>query len=330
MAAAVAVGVVLAVAVLAGAAARLRNMSLEMAEHRGRLAAQAPLRPQPPGPAGRDPPPPPPGRRGTRARPWIHHGQRAPSPPDRHPGPGPADQVPGKGSGAAAVADSGAAGESGVGKARGGRAGGRQSGRPAGRAGSGGLLAGLRSGTSAAVRRRGLHSVCGGRRRRLLRVGGLGIVAGFAAGGAWKGTTHWSWWPGRPCSWPPSNASSRWPRRWTIRPAGQLPRPARPVAIASLAVPTVVLAVATAVASASPPPARCPGGAMLVVVIPATRRRVAGARQPGARTGQRPELMSRYPVPEARDPSSWPARASPPAWPIAGVAAAPGRRRRST
>src|SRR5207244_12120361 len=44
-------------------------------------------------------------------------------------------------------------------------------------------------GPGAAVRRRGLHSLLRWPTTRVLRVAALGLVAGFAAGGAWKGTT---------------------------------------------------------------------------------------------------------------------------------------------
>jgi hypothetical protein len=278
LAVAIAVGVVLAVAVLAGATARLGHMSLEMAEHRGRLAAQLRfalslqdlravilLRRRL---AAEEP----------RARPWISVGggrrrRRA--------------TVPGE------------AGGSGAGPAVGGLAG--QLDAPV----RGGLLAGLRSGTSAAVRRRGLHSVLRWPATRLLRVVGLGIVAGFAAGGAWKGTTPLVVVAGAALfvaaldALEPLAQEMDHPTRRDSYPV----LPAR-LAIASLAVPTAVLAVATAVGVGIAIAALgVPAAPMLVVVIPATAAAVAGGTaslvlEPVSAA----ELMSRYPVPEAAGP----------------------------
>ncbi|HEV7535245.1 MAG TPA: hypothetical protein VGP90_06395, partial [Acidimicrobiia bacterium] len=194
---------------------------------------------------------------------------------------------------------SGEAGGSGAGPAVGGLAG--QPDPPA----RGGLLAGLRSGTSAAVRRRGLHSVLRWPATRLLRVGGLGIVAGFAAGGAWKGTTPLVVVAGAALfvaaldALEPLAQEMDHPTRRDSYPV----LPAR-LAIASLAVPIAVLAVTTAIGvgiatavlgvSAAP---------MLVSVIPATAAAVAGGTaslvlEPVSAA----ELMSRYPVPEAAGP----------------------------
>ena len=120
----------------------------------GPAGGPAPLRSQPAGPPGRDPAPPPPGRRRTPGPPLDPLGD------GRRHRPAPAEL------GWERIAPAGQP-------------------EPV----RGGLLAGMRNRTSAAVRRRGVHSVLRWPATRLLRVGGLGIVAGFAAGGAWKGTT---------------------------------------------------------------------------------------------------------------------------------------------
>ena len=244
VAVAIVVAVVLAGAVLAAAAARLGDMSLEAAEHRGRLAAQLRfalslqdlravvlLRRRL---AAEEP----------RPRPWLRV----------------------------------------EGRARG---------------------AGRSDGVSVAVRRRGFQSLLRWPVTRILRVAGLGIVAGFAAAGAWEGTTPLVMVAG---------AALFVAALDTLEPLAQeMDHPSRrdsfPVApgrlaTAALAVPTVALAVtsaigvviAVAVLGVSP-------GPMLIAVIPATAGAVAGGTaslvlEPVSAA----ELMSRYPVPEAAGP----------------------------
>lgn len=271
MAVAIAVGVVLGVALLAAGAVRLGHMSLEMAEHRGRLAAQLRfalslqdlravilLRRRL---AAEEP----------RARPWIRlaDGRRSKK---------------GNTVGGGWVRTAPATPEAPV---------------------RGGLLAGMRNRTSAAVRRRGVHSVLRWPATRLLRVGGLGVVAGFAAGGAWKGTTPLVVVAGVALfvaaldALEPLAQEMDHPTRRDSYPL----LPGR-LATASLAVPIAVLAVTTAVgvgiATAVLGVAAAP---MLVSVLPATAAAVAGGTaslvlEPVSAA----ELMSRYPVPEAAGP----------------------------
>jgi hypothetical protein len=271
MAVAIAVGVVLGVALLAAGAVRLGHMSLEMAEHRGRLAAQLRfalslqdlravilLRRRL---AAEEP----------RARPWIRlaDGRRSKK---------------GNTVGGGWVRTAPATPEAPV---------------------RGGLLAGMRNRTSAAVRRRGVHSVLRWPATRLLRVGGLGVVAGFAAGGAWKGTTPLVVVAGVALfvaaldALEPLAQEMDHPTRRDSYPL----LPGR-LATASLAVPIAVLAVTTAVgvgiATALLGVAAAP---MLVSVLPATAAAVAGGTaslvlEPVSAA----ELMSRYPVPEAAGP----------------------------
>jgi hypothetical protein len=279
---AVVVGVVLAVAVLGAAAARLGHMSLEAAEHRGRLAAQLRfalslqdlravilLRRRL---AAEEP----------RARPWIRLGDGGRRRAARAAASGPAD-----GKRAAGPAAPGPAGEPGDGK-------------------RGGLLRGrYRDGVSAAVRRRGLHSVLRWPVTRILRVGGLGVVAGFAAGGAWKGTTPLLVVAGAALfvaaldALEPLAQEMDHPTRRDSFPV----LPGR-LAAASLVVPAAVLAVATAVGvGVATAVLGVPAAPMLVAVIPATAAAVAGGTaslvlEPVSAA----ELMSRYPVPEAAGP----------------------------
>jgi hypothetical protein len=159
--------------------------------------------------------------------------------------------------------------------------------------------------TSVAVRRRGLHSLLRWPVTRILRVGGLGIVAGLAAAGAWKGTTPLVVVAGVALFVAALDA---------LEPLAQeLDHPTRldsfPVAPAqlagaALAVPTVVLAAATllgvAIALAV---SRVAPGPLLISVVPATAAAVAGGTaslvlEPVSAA----ELMSRYPVPEAAGP----------------------------
>jgi hypothetical protein len=265
---AIVVGVALGVAVLAAAAARLGHMSLEAAEHRGRLAAQLRfalslqdlravilLRRRL---AAEEP----------RARPWIRLGDGA----RRR---------------AARPAASGPAGKSGDRKR------------------SGLLRGGYRDGVPAAVRRRGLHSVLRWPVTRILRVTGLGVVAGFAAGGAWKGTTPLVVVAGAALfvaaldALEPLAQEMDHPTRRDSFPVS----PGR-LATASLVVPTAVLAVATAVGvGVATAVLGVPAAPMLVAVIPATAAAVAGGTaslvlEPVSAA----ELMSRYPVPEAAGP----------------------------
>jgi hypothetical protein len=265
---AIAVGIVLAVALLATAAARLGNMSLEAAERRGHLAAQLRfalslqdlravilLRRRL---AAEEP----------RPRPWIRLGDGGRRRAAR-----------------AAVSDPAAPPDSG--------------GRRAG------LLTAWRDGPSAAVRRRGLQSVLRWPATRILRVGGLGIVAGFAAGGVWRGTTPLVVVAGAALfvaaldALEPLAQEMDHPTR-----RDSFPVPPGRLASASLAVPTVVLAVTTAVGvGVAVAVLGVPAAPMLVAVIPATAAAVAGGTaslvlEPVSAA----ELMSRYPVPEAAGP----------------------------
>jgi hypothetical protein len=243
---AIAVGVVLTVAVLAVAAARLGHMSLEAAEHRGRMAAQLRfalslqdlravilLRRRL---AAEEP----------RARPWIRL-----------------------------------------------------------RARRGGLLKRWRTGPGAAMRRRGLHSVLRWPATRILRVVGLGIVAGFAAGGAWNGTTPLIMVAGAALFIAALDALEPLAQEWD-HPNRRDSFPIMPgrVATSSLLVPTVVLAVVTTIGVAlAIPVLGVPAGPMIIAIIPATALAVAGGTaslvlEPVSAA----ELMSRYPVPEAAGP----------------------------
>lgn len=266
-AAAVAAGVVLTVAVLAVAAARLGHMSLEAAEHRGRMAAQLRfalslqdlravilLRRRL---AAEEP----------RARPWIRlrdHRRRR----------------------------SLAVGETGP---DGGPAAGRRL----------GVLARVRTGPGAAMRRRGLHSVLRWPATRILRVVGLGIVAGFAAGGAWNGTTPLIMVAGAALFIAALDALEPLAQEWD-HPTRRDSFPIMPgrVATSSLLVPTVVLAVVTTIGVAlAIPVLDVPAGPMIIAIIPATALAVAGGTaslvlEPVSAA----ELMSRYPVPEAAGP----------------------------
>ncbi len=261
---AIAVGVALTVAVLAMAAVRLGHMSLEAAERRGRLAAQLRF-----ALSLQD-------LRAVillrrrlaaeepRARPWIRL---------RAPRREPSDEV--------TAAPEGR----------------RRSSRDTdtdvlGRPG-------------AAIRRRGLNSLLRWPTTRILRVVGLGIVAGFAAGGAWKGTTPLIIVAGAALFVAALDALEPLAQEWdhpTRRDSFPL-RPGRIVA-ASLLVPTLVLAAATAAGVAvAIPILGLPVAPMLWAVFPATAAAVAGGcasliLEPVSAA----ELMSRYPVPEAAGP----------------------------
>jgi len=278
---AIAVGIVLAVALLAVAAVRLGNMSLEAAERRGHLAAQLRfalslqdlravilLRRRL---AAEEP----------RPRPWIRLGE-----PRRRRG------------------ASASAGPPAARRRAGPPAGADEDGAPAAGRRTG-LLTAWRDGPSAPVRRRGLHSVLRWPATRILRVGSLGIVAGFAAGGAWKGTTPLVVLAGVALfvaaldALEPLAQEMDHPTR-----RDSFPVPPGQLATASLAVPTVVLAVTTAVGvGVAVAVLGVPAAPMLVAVIPATAAAVAGGTaslvlEPVSAA----ELMSRYPVPEAAGP----------------------------
>jgi hypothetical protein len=164
---------------------------------------------------------------------------------------------------------------------------------------------GRRDGMSAAVRRRGLQSVLRWPAPRILRVAGLGIVAGLAAGGAWNGTTPLVVVAGAALfvaaldALEPLAQEMDHPTRRDSFPV----LPGR-LATASLAVPTVVLAVTTAIgAGIAVAVLGVPAAPLLVTVIPATAGAVAGGTaslvlEPVSAA----ELMSRYPVPEAAGP----------------------------
>jgi hypothetical protein len=173
----------------------------------------------------------------------------------------------------------------------------------AGRRGVFGTL--RRDGAGVAVRRRGLHSVLRWPATRILRVAGLGVVAGFAAGGAWKGTTPLVVVAGIALFVAALDALEPLAQEMdhpTLRDSFPVP-PGR-LATASLAVPTVVLAVTTALGvGVAVAVLGVPAAPMLVVVIPATAAAVAGGTaslvlEPVSAA----ELMSRYPVPEAAGP----------------------------
>jgi hypothetical protein len=261
---AIVVAVALVAAVLAAAAVRLGDMSLEAAEHRGRLAAQLRfalslqdlravvlLRRRL---AAEEP----------RPRPWLRLGD-----PDAR--------------STAGTSEDGATAE---------------------RRG-GGLLAGWRDGASAAVRRRGVRSLLRWPATRILRVAGLGIVAGFAAAGAWEGTTPLVVVAGAALfvaaldALEPLAQEMDHPTR-----RDSYPVPPGRLAAAALAVPTAVLAATTAVGvGVAVAVLGVPAGPMLIAVIPATAGAVAGgAASLVLEPVSAAELMSRYPVPEAAGP----------------------------
>ncbi|HVW32372.1 MAG TPA: hypothetical protein VHL53_07525 [Acidimicrobiia bacterium] len=272
LALALVVGATLAVVLLAAALARLDAMSLEAAEHRGRLAAQLRfalslqdlravilLRRRL---AAEEP----------RPRPWVRLGGR----PDY---------------GALAAAPTMVGDLTPTAKADG----------PA----RSSVLARLRHGPAAAIRRRGWQSVARWPVTRLLRVAGLGIVAGLAAGGAWKGTTPLIVVAGAALfvaaldALEPLAQEMDHPTRrdsFPLLPGG--------MAMSCLVVPAVVLTVITAIgAVAAIAVLGVPAAPMLVAVIPAAALAVAGGTaslvlEPVSAV----ELMSRYPVPEAAGP----------------------------
>jgi hypothetical protein len=277
---AIAVGVVLAVGGLVIGAVRLGHMSLEAAEHRGRMAAQLRfalslqdlravilLRRRL---AAEEP----------RARPWIRLGERS-----ARPG---ATGVPPQRQALRTNAGSELTGEG-----------------PAPAAGWRKRLTAWRTGPGAAVRRRGWHSLLRWPVPRVLRVTGLGLVAGFAAAGAWKGTTPLVVVAGVALfvaaldALEPLAQEMDHPTRRDSFPV----LPAR-LAVASLAVPTAVLAVTTALgAGVATAVLGVMPGPMLISVVPATAAAVAGGTaslvlEPVSAA----ELMSRYPVPEAAGP----------------------------
>jgi hypothetical protein len=241
---AIVVGVVLAGAVLAVAAVRLGDMSLEAAEHRGRMAAQLRfalslqdlravvlLRRRL---AAEEP----------RPRPWL-----------------------------------------------------RLEGRAWG--------AGRSDGVSAAVRRRGLQSLLRWPATRILRVVALGIVAGFAAAGAWKGTTPLVIVAGAALFVAALDALEPLAQEMD-HPARRDSFPIAPgrMATAALAVPAAALALTTAVGvGIAVAVLGLPAGPILIAVIPAAAGAVAGgAASLILEPVSAAELMSRYPVPEAAGP----------------------------
>jgi hypothetical protein len=173
------------------------------------------------------------------------------------------------------------------------------------RARRGGLLKRWRQGSGAAMRRRGLHSLLRWPATRILRVVGLGIVAGFAAGGAWNGTTPLVIVAGVALFVAALDALEPLAQEWD-HPTRRDSFPLMPgrVATASLLVPTLVLAAVTAVGVAlAIAVLDVPAGPMVIAVIPATAAAVAGGTaslilEPVSAA----ELMSRYPVPEAAGP----------------------------
>jgi hypothetical protein len=163
----------------------------------------------------------------------------------------------------------------------------------------------LAQGAGAAVRRRGLHSLLRWPATRILRVAALGVVAGLAAGGAWRGTTPLIIVAGVALFVAALDALEPLAQEWD-HPNRRDSLPLRPgrLAAASLLVPTVVLALITAGGVAlAIPVLGLPAGPMVLAVIPATAGAVAGATaslilEPVSAA----ELMSRYPVPEAAGP----------------------------
>jgi hypothetical protein len=141
--------------------------------------------------------------------------------------------------------------------------------------------------------------------RRILRVAGLGVVAGFAAGGAWKGTTPLVVVAGVALFVAALDALEPLAQEWD-HPNRRDSLPLRPgrLAAASLLVPAVVLTVITAAGVAvAIPVLDLPAGLMALAVLPATAAAVAGGTaslilEPVSAA----ELMSRYPVPEAAGP----------------------------
>jgi hypothetical protein len=140
---------------------------------------------------------------------------------------------------------------------------------------------------------------------RILRVFGLGIVAGFAAGGAWKGTTPLVIVAGAALFIAALDALEPLAQEWdhpTRRDS--FPVPPGWLAAVSLRVPAMLLAVVTAAGVAvAVAVLRLPAGPMLAIVLPATAGALAGGTaslllEPVSAA----ELMSRYPVPEAAGP----------------------------
>lgn len=157
----------------------------------------------------------------------------------------------------------------------------------------------------AAIRRRGLHSLLRWPTTRILRVVGLGIAAGLAAGGAWKGTTPLIIVAGAALFVAALDALEPLAQEWD-HPNRRDSFPLRPgrIVAASLLVPTLALAAATAIGVAvAIPVLGLPVAPMLWAVLPATAAAVAGGcasliLEPVSAA----ELMSRYPVPEAAGP----------------------------
>lgn len=157
----------------------------------------------------------------------------------------------------------------------------------------------------AAVRRRGVHSLLRWPATRILRVVGLGLVAGFAAGGAWNGTTPLVVVAGVALFVAALDALEPLAQEWD-HPSRRDSFPLRPgrLAAASLLVPTVVVAMITAAGVAvAVVVLELPAAPMAWAVMPATAGAVAGGTaslilEPVSAA----ELMSRYPVPEAAGP----------------------------
>jgi hypothetical protein len=134
---------------------------------------------------------------------------------------------------------------------------------------------------------------------------GLGIVAGFAAGGAWNGTTPLVIVAGVALFVAALDCLEPLAQEWD-HPTRRDSLPLRPARLAypSLLVPAVVLALITAIGVAiAIPVLDLPAGPMALAVIPATAGAVAGGTaslilEPVSAA----ELMSRYPVPEAAGP----------------------------
>jgi hypothetical protein len=153
--------------------------------------------------------------------------------------------------------------------------------------------------------RRSLHSVLRWPATRILRVAGLGIAAGFAAGGAWNGTTPLIIVAGVALFIAALDALEPLAQEWD-HPTRRDSFPLMPSRLAypSLIVPSVVLALITGLGVAlAVVVLDLPATPMALAVIPATAAAVAGGTaslvlEPVSAA----ELMSRYPVPEAAGP----------------------------
>jgi hypothetical protein len=153
--------------------------------------------------------------------------------------------------------------------------------------------------------RRSLHSVLRWPATRILRVLALGIAAGFAAGGAWQGTTPLILVAGIALFIAALDCLEPLAQEWD-HPTRRDSFPLMPSRLAypALIVPSVVLAIITGIGVAlATVVLDLPATPMALAIIPATAAAVAGGTaslvlEPVSAA----ELMSRYPVPEAAGP----------------------------